>query len=309
MNSSSDDLIECLFDAFANPIDFPFAAVSETKANWATVGDQFIDVLEDAAADPWDTIESDLMWHDFAYRLAADMRDARAFLPLIAMMYFPEDTVEALLGDALTSDIGRALAATFDTRDPAASEAALRAVAENRRLYIWSRLAAVDAVCIRAHEGDADRASAKAWLHALCVAEIQALQAGGDDEDCLALLVNCLLDFSAVEYLPDIEHWWTTLNIGHPNDSIEDIRREIAKPYDPTFPDYKFNRYSSELTEEFATWATFTDQRAAVDADALDAGEVPLQMPYARAAAKVGRNEPCPCGSGLKFKKCCGHAQ
>jgi hypothetical protein len=20
---------------------------------------------------------------------------------------------------------------------------------------------------------------------------------------------------------------------------------------------------------------------------------------------KIGRNEPCPCGSGLKFKKCC----
>jgi len=25
-----------------------------------------------------------------------------------------------------------------------------------------------------------------------------------------------------------------------------------------------------------------------------------------RAAAKVGRNEPCPCGSGKKFKQCCG---
>jgi uncharacterized protein len=23
-------------------------------------------------------------------------------------------------------------------------------------------------------------------------------------------------------------------------------------------------------------------------------------------SAKVGRNEPCPCGSGKKFKKCCG---
>jgi uncharacterized protein YecA (UPF0149 family) len=23
---------------------------------------------------------------------------------------------------------------------------------------------------------------------------------------------------------------------------------------------------------------------------------------------KVGRNEPCPCGSGKKFKKCCGAA-
>ncbi|WP_304055492.1 SEC-C metal-binding domain-containing protein [Nitrosomonas communis] len=22
--------------------------------------------------------------------------------------------------------------------------------------------------------------------------------------------------------------------------------------------------------------------------------------------AKVGRNDPCPCGSGKKYKKCCG---
>lgn len=26
----------------------------------------------------------------------------------------------------------------------------------------------------------------------------------------------------------------------------------------------------------------------------------------ARAVAKPGRNDPCPCGSGKKFKKCCG---
>lgn len=25
-----------------------------------------------------------------------------------------------------------------------------------------------------------------------------------------------------------------------------------------------------------------------------------------RMAVQVGRNEPCPCGSGRKFKKCCG---
>jgi uncharacterized protein YecA (UPF0149 family) len=25
-----------------------------------------------------------------------------------------------------------------------------------------------------------------------------------------------------------------------------------------------------------------------------------------RAPAKVGRNEPCPCGSGKKYKRCCG---
>ena len=31
--------------------------------------------------------------------------------------------------------------------------------------------------------------------------------------------------------------------------------------------------------------------------------------PYERAAPKVGRNDPCPCGSGKKYKRCCGAAE
>lgn len=30
---------------------------------------------------------------------------------------------------------------------------------------------------------------------------------------------------------------------------------------------------------------------------------------YRRESAKVGRNDPCPCGSGKKYKKCCGSAE
>ena len=33
--------------------------------------------------------------------------------------------------------------------------------------------------------------------------------------------------------------------------------------------------------------------------------EHPKQAPVQRAQPKVGRNEPCPCGSGKKYKKCC----
>ena len=31
----------------------------------------------------------------------------------------------------------------------------------------------------------------------------------------------------------------------------------------------------------------------------------PKQEPDRRPAAKIGRNDPCPCGSGQKYKKCC----
>jgi preprotein translocase subunit SecA len=30
------------------------------------------------------------------------------------------------------------------------------------------------------------------------------------------------------------------------------------------------------------------------------------KAPVKRMADKVGRNDPCPCGSGKKYKKCCG---
>jgi uncharacterized protein len=31
-----------------------------------------------------------------------------------------------------------------------------------------------------------------------------------------------------------------------------------------------------------------------------------VRKPFVREGPKVGRNDPCPCGSGRKFKKCCG---
>jgi uncharacterized protein len=37
-------------------------------------------------------------------------------------------------------------------------------------------------------------------------------------------------------------------------------------------------------------------------------GEYQYREPYVRAEPKVGRNEACPCGSGRKYKRCCGSA-
>jgi hypothetical protein len=35
----------------------------------------------------------------------------------------------------------------------------------------------------------------------------------------------------------------------------------------------------------------------------------PPQMARPAASPSVGRNDPCPCGSGKKYKKCCGRSQ
>jgi preprotein translocase subunit SecA len=57
------------------------------------------------------------------------------------------------------------------------------------------------------------------------------------------------------------------------------------------------------------------DEEAARIAAAQGAGDAaegaappPPKAQPVRRGRKVGRNEPCPCGSGKKYKKCCGAA-
>lgn len=35
--------------------------------------------------------------------------------------------------------------------------------------------------------------------------------------------------------------------------------------------------------------------------------DAPTRTPVQRTEPRIGRNDPCPCGSGKKYKKCCLH--
>jgi preprotein translocase subunit SecA len=97
-------------------------------------------------------------------------------------------------------------------------------------------------------------------------------------------------------------------------DLIATIDEEIAERLFKTF-----------AVEEKFTRGVFRPERESFiheEYSALEKGpegpsgkDIPSPMPdmrpakeetYRRKAPKVGRNDPCPCGSGLKYKKCCG---
>ncbi|HIX61113.1 MAG TPA: preprotein translocase subunit SecA [Candidatus Halomonas stercoripullorum] len=62
------------------------------------------------------------------------------------------------------------------------------------------------------------------------------------------------------------------------------------------------------LEREKATAASQHDTPATQGEGRVETGAVPLNggQPMRREGPKVGRNEPCPCGSGKKYKQCCG---
>lgn len=59
-----------------------------------------------------------------------------------------------------------------------------------------------------------------------------------------------------------------------------------------------------ELFGQFDESEFTAEQAGTMLAEAEEAE--PIQVTFRRHEAKVGRNDPCPCGSGKKYKKCCG---
>ncbi len=95
-------------------------------------------------------------------------------------------------------------------------------------------------------------------------------------------------------------------------DLIKTIDEEIVERLFKTFAvEEKFTRGVFKKDEE-----TFIhEEYSALESPGAPGAEIPRAMPdtrpgkkttFKRKQPKVGRNDPCPCGSGLKYKKCCG---
>jgi hypothetical protein len=115
------------------------------------------------------------------------------------------------------------------------------------------------------------------------------------DSDFIGLAICSALDLRATELLPEIK---SLFDIGYVNESIcgyfNEIEQEIFKPEEKYYKKDLlniFDRYEQITT----TWYGYTNEDELYDS--------PIEP--VRTGAKTGRNDPCPCGSGKKYKKCC----
>ena len=83
--------------------------------------------------------------------------------------------------------------------------------------------------------------------------------------------------------------------------SIEE-REDKVKAYKPGTARMALSSVERELEEPAAVVAGAKPKRRKRRRE--EAGVAVEQ--YKRDTKKIGRNDPCPCGSGKKYKKCCG---
>ena len=97
----------------------------------------------------------------------------------------------------------------------------------------------------------------------------------------------------------EISQWaahinWTTLEIHSASPGETDDEGHVSFTADFTIKDVE------QSLREDSVFSKLNGKWYYVD------GRVHGQEPYQRETPRTGRNEPCPCGSGKKFKKCCG---
>ena len=251
--------------------------------------------LKELAANPVADDEATL--HLFAMHLLASWRDRRAFEPLLSLAVSRDhEAIEALFGDHMTESVGRCLASVAG-----GDVNAVWGLCEDAGAYLWSRTAGLDALQACVIEGDADRDDVVARLQGVAAREahVRRMQAAAGEPrtDLLDQLVILATDLGAAEMLPAIRGWFHEGLIDQASIRPADVEQNIMRDARECLQLLRASGegYLGDAWTEISWWACFSDGKHRAD-----------RWEPVRHGAKVGRNDPCPCGSGKKYKKCHG---
>ncbi|WP_262249074.1 SEC-C metal-binding domain-containing protein [Parapedobacter soli] len=121
------------------------------------------------------------------------------------------------------------------------------------------------------------------------------------DTQAITYLVGDAVDAGFAELLPIIEDLHKLEYVDEQmNGTFQDLARYMERyAADPR------KRGVESMADHYAGWTEETDTNAG---DFAYPATDRYQSPQPVVSQKVGRNDPCPCGSGKKYKKCCGAA-
>ena len=130
---------------------------------------------------------------------------------------------------------------------------------------------------------------------------------GVQDQSLGSLAVDDDADLGAAGQLPVIREWFAAGLVDDsyatPADIAADIQRSPAECL-AALQDAG-RGLIDDVARETALWPAF-HELPPVQLPPIPLGS--LREPIRRDETKVGRNDPCPCGSGRKYKKCHGAA-
>jgi hypothetical protein len=284
----------------------PEEALDWCLGHWDVAAGAFQQVLARCAHDPAAASDGDMIAAYFMLHLLAEKREARAFPLLCALAKSPEGAPE-ILGDAAPLVLARILISLFD-----GNAGLLRSIIEVEGTNSMVRSYTFDALAYLTADGRIERAETESWLRDYWARNgndnspspawngwASAVALLGCEDLMPQVREACDRDLVDITYI-DMDDLENLLRC-----TLEDpahmagFEREGIRPIEDA---------RAELMQTEKLLGGSDMDRSEFNSDDLaeeDLAEGEVIEPAVNPFRNIGRNDPCPCGSGRKFKKCC----
>jgi hypothetical protein len=275
------------FERF-NP-NFPRVAVNEAMARKEEIAPELLKILENFSGN-MEQFEEDYHAHIYAIYLLAYFQEPRAY-PLIvkAVAGRTEDELELFFGDFITEDLSRALASVCD-----GDLSLIKELIEDENNWQYVRSAALRSLLTLFAQGELLRSELVDYLKSL----FDKLERKSSNYELWSNLVCTCCYIHPRELYPQITQVFADDLVAPFYINMEDVNDYLRSSQEDLIHDLKRDRnytFIGNTVTELGSWACFNR---------------PTPKKHSQGAQtkkrKIGRNEPCPCGSGKKYKKCCG---
>ncbi|WP_298357633.1 DUF1186 domain-containing protein [Rhodoblastus sp.] len=275
-------LVQMALDDLSGAETFPLDALMTLRQKWSFARGPLLDALKSFASGA-DRSPENAEKVIFGLHLMAEKREAEAWEPLLSVAMEGEVLYD-MIGDAVSETLPAILLSLYS-----GDLEGLKKLVEAPQADEWGRVAALECYSALAATGVIPMEDAKTYL-ASCFETLQPREnhpVWYGWQGCVALL-----GLSELEPL-----------------AARAFRQGFVDRNALGFEDFQADLRASRAAENLAD--VFEERGIKPIEDALDAlavldeqDEAPPE-PAENKFKNVGRNDPCPCGSGRKYKKCC----
>jgi hypothetical protein len=237
----------------------------------------------------------------FIFHLLGEWQEKAAYRPLADLLRLPSHEIDAIFGDGITTTSHRVMAAVFDGDPEPLYDIILDSNAEE-----FIRAGMCEALAMVTLRGELDRALVGRFLRDAFV-EMRPQAEGFVWVGWQSAIAMLGMSDLKILVKKAFDRGFIDSHVLGFNHFEQDLGRGIEHPGEPWRPDDHEYTLFGNTVEELSGWYCFTEQygedqeRYRRQAEANRARSQRLENPF----RGIGRNYPCPCGSGKKFKKCC----
>jgi hypothetical protein len=235
------------------------------------------------------------MAHMYAMFMLSQFRESRAYPQLLRLCSLPGDLLDSLCGDFITETLGSALASVS-----AGNTEGIHSVIENEDADEWVRGAALDGLVTLVAEGVADRDATVQYIGQL----FRTVRR--EPSQVWNSLVAAACDLHPAELIAEIKQAYRDDLIDPFNINMKDVMNDLGLGQERVLARLArdpHHRFVTDTIREFGSWHCFHRNESSAE-PIIARAAIPASSP-SLPAPRIGRNAPCPCGSGRKFKKCC----